>query len=217
MKFKLSEFIQSTRVKPKNSVKIINTTSIQRIQQRLEIDFNLMIYLSNISRWLEVLNSLGVYLLEFESSTDIRDQIKSFTIRIEYPIGVNFGIIYRLLTDHVDERFECKVLDSNSVQYDMVSVNTKPLISNTLKHPLMNRDVVINEYGIYEDYYLMTICISKHDWLIDNITNDVFLSMIQNHVNLVTAILPKDDCPLTRFDHTFPCARLATLAKPYVC
>jgi len=178
MKFKLSEFIQSSRVKPKNSVKITNTTTIQRIQQRLEMDFNLMINICNISRWLEVLNSLSVYILEFESSTDIRDQIKSFTIRIEYPIELNFGTIYRLLTDHVDERFECKVLDTNSVQYDMVSVNVKPSITNTLKHPLMNRDVVINEYGIYEDYYLMSISISKHDWLIDNPSNEVFLKSI---------------------------------------
>lgn len=183
MKFKLSEFIQPSRVKPKNSIRITNTATTQRIQQRVELNFNMMVGLPSIARWFEVLNTLGVYLIEFESSTDVRDQIQSFTAKIEHPIGINFAVIYRLLTDHVEERFECKVLETTSVQYDVVGINVKPTVTNTLKHPLMNRSVVINEYGTYEDYYLMSICITKHDWLIE--TNEVFLKSIN-----ITPALP---------------------------
>jgi hypothetical protein len=177
MKFKLSEFIQTERVKPKLPVKTSNSHVMKRIQYTIDVEFNMTTNISNISRWLETLETLDTHMLEFESSTIVGTLIKSFTIKLE-SIDMQHQTVRKLLSSQIDDKFDFKVTDYISVQYDMVSITSKPLVVKVIKHPLMKRNIVISEFGVHDEYYLMLIQISKFEWVIDTQGSDVYLKSI---------------------------------------
>lgn len=197
MKFKLSEFIQTEREKPKTSVKASNFQILKRLQYTIDIEFNLTTNISNISKWLETLETLDTHMLEFESSTIVGSLIKSFTIKLESN-DMKYQTIRELLSSQINDKFDFKVTDFISVQYDMISVISKPLVIKAIKHPLMNRNIVISEFGIHDEYYLMLIQISKFEWIIDTQGSDVYLKSINISSTNSNSISHDNNIPISQ-------------------
>jgi hypothetical protein len=178
MKFRLNEIIQTSRTKPKSNAKITMKTTVQKLQEKIEVDFNINVLMEEVSRWFEILNAMNVFLLEFDSSTYGDKKIKSFTCKLEYPMTTSNLLLSKLLSECTDERFTWKPLESFSVQTEIVSCESKPLFHASIKHPIMRRNINLFEFGTLNDFYLVGITIDKPSKLAEHNGKDISVKSI---------------------------------------